>query len=145
MFCLLFHSNLQHHNHDIYIFIYFNKIIAFFFTIWKLFPFFYFIKLFLIFSLSFTFPNLLSIILISLVLFFILSSSVLLLLKSFLKLRSEVLLSDFKRLMIKSSFVNFSVFLILLNLAIYFNSFIDFLPSFLAWFNLAIFSSLFFW
>ena len=45
------------------------------------------------------------------------------------------LVFDFKRLIIRSSFVNFSQFLILLNLAISFNSSIGFLCSFLGWFN----------
>ena len=46
-----------------------------------------------------------------------------------------MLLSDFKRVIISSYLVNFSRFLILLNLAIPFNSSIAFLCSFLAWFN----------
>ena len=46
-----------------------------------------------------------------------------------------MLLSDFKRLIIRPSFVNLSLFLILLYLAISFNSSIDFLCSFSAWFT----------
>ena len=82
------------------------------------------------------FLNLLKIILISHILPLILSwLSLVLLLKSFSKLCSAVLLPDVKRAIIRSSFVNFSMFLILLSLTISFNPSIDFLCSFSTWFN----------
>ena len=100
----------------------------FFFLIWKGFLFLYFIKLF---------SNFFSIWITYLTFYFIIISIIIsiFIIKCFIKLFSKALHSDFEKLIIRSSFVNLSLFLILLNLPISLNSYIDFFCSFWTLFN----------